>query len=96
MLSVATNCKDGPAEILAGCTVEDVSGLTAADAGVLSPVGDVDSYAEALKLASDPSLRQRMIAAGRERAKDYSAAKIVERYWRVIETLVQAPARTVE
>lgn len=93
--SVATNCKDGPAEILAGSSVEAVSGLTVAEAGILTPVGDVDGYAEALKLAFAESLRTRMIAAGRERARAYSAGTIVKRYWDVIEsTLLQARARS--
>jgi N-acetylgalactosamine-N,N'-diacetylbacillosaminyl-diphospho-undecaprenol 4-alpha-N-acetylgalactosaminyltransferase len=93
--SVATNCKDGPAEILAGSSVEAIRGLTVAEAGILAPVGDVDSYAEALKLAFDESLRCRMIAAGRDRACAYSAATIVSRYWDVIEStlLLQARAR---
>jgi N-acetylgalactosamine-N,N'-diacetylbacillosaminyl-diphospho-undecaprenol 4-alpha-N-acetylgalactosaminyltransferase len=93
--SVATNCKDGPAEILAGTSVDTVSGLTVADAGILTPVGDVDSYAEALKLALDESRREKMIVAGRERAGAYSAPAIVDRYWNVIETtLLQARERT--
>ena len=93
--SVATNCKDGPAEILAGSSVDAVPELTVADAGILTPVGDVDSYAEALKLAFDRSLRERLVAEGRERARAYSAPTIVDRYWQVIEAaLLQAPARS--
>jgi glycosyltransferase involved in cell wall biosynthesis len=72
-----------------------VSGVTVADSGILAPVGDVDSYAEALKLAFDRSVRERLIAVGRERARAYSAATIVDRYWAVIEAaLLRAPVRS--
>jgi N-acetylgalactosamine-N,N'-diacetylbacillosaminyl-diphospho-undecaprenol 4-alpha-N-acetylgalactosaminyltransferase len=92
--AVATNCKDGPAEILADSNTDAVTGLTVADTGVLTPVGDVDSYAQALKLAFEQPLRERLMMAGRERARAYSAATILARYWAVIEdALLQAPAR---
>ena len=92
--AVATNCKDGPAEILAGTSADAVQGLSIEEAGILTPVGDVDSYARALKLAMQEPVLERMSAAGRERAKDYCAARIVSRYWEVIEAeLVQTPVR---
>jgi N-acetylgalactosamine-N,N'-diacetylbacillosaminyl-diphospho-undecaprenol 4-alpha-N-acetylgalactosaminyltransferase len=82
---VATNCHDGPAEILAGRNAEEISGLTIAEAGVLSPVGEVDSYARALAIALEESRRDGLIEAGRKRADDYSAAAVTDRYWLVIE-----------
>jgi glycosyltransferase involved in cell wall biosynthesis len=82
---VATNCRDGPAEILNGTSVESVAGLKVATSGVLSPVGDVQSFARALQLAFEPPLRDRLAAAGRERARDYSAKAVAGTYWRVIE-----------
>ena len=92
---VATNCHDGPAEILAGRSVEDVSGLTVADAGALTPVGDAESYAAALRLVVEDSRREAFVLAGRKRAADYSATAITERYWDVIERALEragAPA----
>jgi glycosyltransferase involved in cell wall biosynthesis len=86
---VATNCPDGPAEILDGSSVAAVSGLTIGSAGILTPVGDVDSYAEALQLVFQKPLRDRLVAAGRKRADDYSAAAITARYWDVIESALR-------
>jgi glycosyltransferase involved in cell wall biosynthesis len=92
---VATNCPDGPAEILAGRGVEEISQLTVAEAGILSPVGDADSYARALQLAFEASRRKSLVVAGRARAADYSADAITQRYWDVIERALEragAPA----
>ncbi|HEY7006783.1 MAG TPA: glycosyltransferase, partial [Sphingomicrobium sp.] len=82
--AVATNCVDGPAEILAGRSTAAVQGLTVAEAGILTPVGDVDSFARALQLAFEQPLRDRLAAAGRKRAADYSATAIAADYWAVI------------
>jgi N-acetylgalactosamine-N,N'-diacetylbacillosaminyl-diphospho-undecaprenol 4-alpha-N-acetylgalactosaminyltransferase len=86
---VATNCHDGPAEILARRRVDEVAGVTVVDAGILTPVDDAASYAQALQLAFEESRRKHMIAAGRERALDYSAAAITQRYWSVIERALE-------
>jgi glycosyltransferase involved in cell wall biosynthesis len=83
--AVATNCPDGPAEILAGMTVGSVSGLCITKAGILAPPGEIESCAEALRLAFQEPLRRRLVEGGRERANDYSAATIAARYWDVIE-----------
>jgi glycosyltransferase involved in cell wall biosynthesis len=83
--AVATNCTDGPAEILAGMTVGSVSGLCVTKAGILTPPGEIESCAQALQLAFEEPLRQRLVAGGRERAAEYSAATIAARYWDVIE-----------
>ena len=82
--AVATNCPDGPAEILASSRREDVSELTISAAGILTPRGDVESYATALRLALEDSNSDRLAAAGRNRAADYSAPAIAARYWDVI------------
>ena len=87
---VATNCHDGPAEILAGRNAAEISGLTIAEAGVLSPVGEVDSYARALAIALEESRRDGLIEAGRKRADDYSAAAVTDRYWQVIERALES------
>ncbi|MGZ2410838.1 glycosyltransferase involved in cell wall biosynthesis [Sphingomonas sp. F9_3S_D5_B_2] len=83
--AVATNCNDGPAEILAGSTVESVAGVTVAEAGILAPVRDVQSYARALQLAFDERVRSQLMNAGPRRAMDYSAPGAAARYWAVIE-----------
>jgi len=92
---VATNCPDGPAEILARRGVDEISELTVTEAGILSPVGDVGSYARALRLVCEDSRREGFILAGRKRAGEYSAATITDRYWKVIERALErtgAPA----
>jgi N-acetylgalactosamine-N,N'-diacetylbacillosaminyl-diphospho-undecaprenol 4-alpha-N-acetylgalactosaminyltransferase len=86
---VATNCPHGPAEILGSGTPSIVSGPTIAEAGILTPVGDVDSYAQALQLAFQSPLRERLVEAGKKRALDYSAPTITARYWALIETALQ-------
>lgn len=83
--AVATNCRDGPAEILASASADQIEELTVAPAGILSPVGDVGSFARALQLAMDESLRGRIATEGARRVASYSAAAIVDRYWQVIE-----------
>jgi N-acetylgalactosamine-N,N'-diacetylbacillosaminyl-diphospho-undecaprenol 4-alpha-N-acetylgalactosaminyltransferase len=91
--AAATNCSDGPAEILAGKSVDQVSGVETAAAGILAPVGDADSFAEALKLAFDPSIGKRLAQRGRKRARDFSAGASAVRYWGIIEQeLAQAGA----
>lgn len=87
--SVATDCPDGPAEILGERTTGAVSAATVCEAGILTPVGDVESYAKALQLVFQSPLRERLVAAGRQRALDYSAAAVTARYWSVIETALQ-------
>jgi len=86
---VATNCPDGPAEILAGKDAPDISGLAVVKAGVLTPVGNVDNYAQALRTIFDESLRAGFITAARSRAADYSAATVAARYWNVIERALE-------
>ena len=86
---VATNCHDGPAEILARRGVDEIAGLTLTDAGILTPVEDAGSYAQALQLAFEESHRKHMVAAGRKRAADYSAPAIAQRYWSVIERALE-------
>lgn len=82
---VATNCRDGPADILAGKAIAEVEGLAVAPAGILSPVGDVESYARALDLAADPAVRRAVIAGGAQRVTAYLPQTSVERYWAVIQ-----------
>ena len=85
---VATNCADGPAEILAGVQREAIGGVHIAPAGILVPPGDADSFAQALRDVGNSELRERLIDGGRRRVADYSVAAAVERYWRVIDALL--------
>lgn len=91
--SVATNCADGPAEILAGVTRQKVTGICGTPAGILVPTNDVDALAAALHALEDPELRRGFGEAGRKLAEEYSVASSVSRYWAVIEReLASVPA----
>lgn len=90
--SVATDCRDGPAEILAGTQAGRVTGASVARAGVLAPVGDVFALARALELVVADPTSGRLAGAGRARALDYAAGPIVERYWDIIEAALPRAA----
>lgn len=67
---IATRCPTGPEEI-----VEDGAN------GLLVPVEDPDGLAGSItRLLQDRHLRERLAAAGRERAKDFDAARILPRF----------------
>jgi N-acetylgalactosamine-N,N'-diacetylbacillosaminyl-diphospho-undecaprenol 4-alpha-N-acetylgalactosaminyltransferase len=87
---VATNCPDGPAEILAGKTLSEIDGLTEAAAGILVPVDDTDSFAAGLKLAFDGVVRDRLVAGANHRAENFSPARAVDAYWQAIERSLAA------
>src|SRR5206468_6221358 len=58
---IATNCPDGPAEILAGLTREQVSKPLKASCGILVPMRDPEAMGEALRQIQDPKLRDGMV-----------------------------------
>lgn len=84
---VATNCRDGPAEILADQSPEAV-GAMHLGVGIVVPVGDVDAFARGLRLAAEEPLRTKLSNAGPARIKTYAPEKIVQRYWAVIEDVL--------
>lgn len=83
--TVATNCADGPAEILAGKSRDEVHGVVQASAGILSPADNVDEFARALRMGFDPSIRKRIVQGASQRVEDFAPDIAVERYWSVIE-----------
>lgn len=93
--AVATNCTDGPAEILASKPMQQLSGVSLERFGILTPVGDEQAFSKALELGLNADVGQRLRASGRERAYDYAAPAIASRYWAVIEqALEQARVRS--
>lgn len=75
---ISTDCKSGPREILG-----------AGKYGVIVPTGDEIALAEAIiTLLKDSSLRERLSKAGMERAKDFSAEKIVGQYESLIYKII--------
>lgn len=92
---VATNCSEGPAEILASKRIEEVSGVTRVRFGILSPVGDERAFTQALELGLNAKVGGELRAAGPRRARDYAAPAIAGCYWGVIDqVLEQARARS--
>lgn len=91
---VATNCPDGPAEILAGKSRAKINGLSEAPAGILSPMKDAELFAKGLRMAFEGPARDRIIAGANHRAGDFSPEDAVGRYWQVIERLLPAPVRS--
>jgi glycosyltransferase involved in cell wall biosynthesis len=78
---VSFNCPRGPAEIIS----DGVDGL-------LVPAEDVEALAAALlEVIRSPSLRRRMGAAGLEKASQFSAERIGERWDELLDALVPAP-----
>ena len=90
---IATNCADGPAEILAGTRRQEIHGTHVASAGILVPVNDSDALSNALQEIQDPVLRARLSEGGRRVAAAYSIESSIRRYWEIIEReLADCPA----
>jgi len=65
------------------------------DAGLVFPEGDAEALAGAVKqLLSDRSLRERLVAAGLERVKDYSWERVAEKTYALYQQ-VMTSARSV-
>ncbi|MCX7358341.1 MAG: glycosyltransferase [Alphaproteobacteria bacterium] len=91
---ISTNCNSGPSEILAEKPRSDIGGLTFAEHGVLTPVGDPEAMADAIRALDDPRRRGEYGAKAEARAATFSATAIKDRYWDVLrEAMNAAPAR---
>lgn len=82
---VATNCADGPAEILAGLDRNAITPPFSAAAGLITPPNDPDAFAQALREVARPAVRDRLVAGGRKRVHDYTIERAVDRYWQVVD-----------
>jgi glycosyltransferase involved in cell wall biosynthesis len=79
---VTTDCPHGPAEIVEGGA-----------SGRLVPPRDPDALAEALEeVLTDEALRERLAAAGRERAHDFAADRVAERHGALFRHLMGDPS----
>jgi N-acetylgalactosamine-N,N'-diacetylbacillosaminyl-diphospho-undecaprenol 4-alpha-N-acetylgalactosaminyltransferase len=91
---ISTNCDSGPSEILAGKPRNGIDGLTFAEHGVLTPVGDTEAMAAAIHSLDDPRKRAEYAARSTARAATFSATAIKDRYWDVLrEAMNAAPQR---
>lgn len=81
---VSTDCRFGPAEILAG------------EAGLLVPVEDPKSMADAiLRLLADPDLADRLARRGRARALEYAAPAVAAAYGEYLARVAAATPQLV-
>lgn len=62
-----------------------------AETGILVPQGDAEALAQAMKeLLADPDRRERLGAAARRRATDFSAATVLPQFERIYEEVIAA------
>lgn len=88
---IATDCRSGPAEILAGVTRLNCRGVTFAEHGILVPENDASALADAMRsLLADPPRRADYSDRARRRARDFDIATIAERTWEMIDEAAHA------
>jgi len=90
---ISTSCRAGPAEILAGDPRLEASAMHPASYGVLTPVGDADACAAALRFMADPKRRAHYGERAAERAASYAPEGVIESYWRAISRVAAPPQR---
>lgn len=81
---VATNCRAGPAEILAGDPHLEISRMHPAQYGVLTPTENAEACADALGFLAAPDQSAHYGRRARERAAHYAPDRVIERYWQAI------------
>ncbi len=84
---ISTNCRAGPAEILADDPCLQVSAMDAARYGILTRVGDANACAAALRFLAQPEQRARYSRRAAERVAAYEPDGVIERYWQTISRL---------
>jgi glycosyltransferase involved in cell wall biosynthesis len=81
---VSTNCHSGPAEILDDRPYFEVGGMTECKYGILVPVNDAPSMAQAITAALAPDQKADRSARASEGASRYGLDITVGRYWEAI------------
>jgi N-acetylgalactosamine-N,N'-diacetylbacillosaminyl-diphospho-undecaprenol 4-alpha-N-acetylgalactosaminyltransferase len=82
---VATDCQSGPAEVLGTKAQKGQAGGVSGAGGLLVPVNDEEAMATAFSQMQDVELRRQLAHRGSERVRQFSVARAVERYWKVVE-----------
>lgn len=86
---ISTDCQTGPRELLAPEThplQQITEGISIADFGILVPVGDKKSLAEAmLKIMNEPELAKMYAEKGLPRTLDYSFDLVIPKYKNLLE-----------
>jgi N-acetylgalactosamine-N,N'-diacetylbacillosaminyl-diphospho-undecaprenol 4-alpha-N-acetylgalactosaminyltransferase len=87
---ISTDCKSGPREILSPETdfTKQTKDIEIAKYGILTPVGDVDKMAEAMRMMyEDSNLREKYRKIALQRAKDFEVSKITKEWEETLESL---------
>ena len=85
---VATDCRSGPAEILAGVSRLDCREVIFADYGVLVPENDVAALAAAIRaIVGDPERSADYARRARRRAQDFAIAPVAARSWALFDAV---------
>lgn len=82
---VATDCRSGPAEVLAARVPAGGAAPVAGRGGLLVPVDDVEAMTTAIRRLDDPATRAALATEGRRRVRDFGVGEAVRRYWSVID-----------
>ena len=83
---IATDCRSGPAEILAGVSRLGSREVTFADHGVLVPEGDVAALSAAIRaIVDDPARSADYARRARRRAQDFAIAPVAARSWALFD-----------
>ncbi len=85
---ISTDCISGPREILAPNSdfIKQTKDIEFDEYGILTPVGDVDKLAEAMKkMYEDKSLRENYSKKAKNRAKDFEIEKIIKEWDEIIK-----------
>ncbi len=77
---ISTDCNSGPSQILAERPRGEVTGVSMAPHGVMTPVDDVNAMAEALRRMADPAIAAGYRERGRLRAGDFGVDECCRRY----------------
>lgn len=84
---LSTDCRSGPAEILAGIPRLPAPELTEADHGILVPEDRPDLLAEALRRIVRPATRAHYAERAARRSRDFRAEAVAGEYWSLFERL---------
>lgn len=87
---VSTNCQTGPSEILEDVEELRLETVMVGKYGILVPVNDPVSFAEAINMIESESLRDHLAARAKERAQFYSVAEFQRRFLQSIDGLISA------
>ncbi len=87
---ISTDCRSGPREILAPDTdfKKEAKGIEFAKYGILTPVGDEEKMAEAMRIIyENRELRESYAKKAKERAKDFRVEKIIREWEDVLSNI---------